>query len=198
MIGRGLILIIIVFAGHVCRAQYRNNFSLVYAVTSTQTATTGTYPDDEHYGYNYNYIVNSGPRFGLGYTRYIFKWFAAEADVLYMRNNATSYENYNNTILHNEVNLASVQGFVKISFLKYLFADGGIAADSELNQGNDKMWDQAGLAAEAGIGGKLNLKHITLSVNPYTRVHSDIVYGKVPSNNKLTEQGIKFALGYDF
>jgi hypothetical protein len=190
---------ILLFAGHLCNAQSRNNFSLVYAITSTSTATTGTHDDDEHYNYNYNYTVTSGPRFGLAYSHYIFKWFAVETDVLYMRNNATLYETYNNTILHNTVELVSLQGFVKISFLKYLYVDGGIAADCDPSSNiNDKLWDQAGVAAEAGFGAKISLKRITFSINPYVRTHGDLVFGKVDSNDKLNERSIKFAVGYDF
>lgn len=110
---RNLILVILLFAGHICRGQFRNNFSLVYAATSTLVATTGTIPDDEHYNYNNNYTITSGPRFGLSYTRYIFKWFAVETDVLYMRNNAAIFDTYNNNIIHNSVNLASMQGLLR-------------------------------------------------------------------------------------
>jgi len=195
-----LALVILLFAGQICHAQqYRNNFSLVYAVTSTSLATTGSRPDADHYNYNYNYTVTSGPRFGLSYTRYIFKWFAVETDVLYMRNNVTALDTYNNNIIHNSVHLASIQGFVKIRFLKYLFVDGGIAADSELDQNEGNItWAQEGLAAEAGIGVKLSFNHLILSVNPYLRTHGDITLSKVDSNNELNEQGIKFSVGYDF
>ncbi len=194
-----LALLILLFAGQVCHAQqYCNNFSLVYVTTSTSVATIGSHPDDQHYNYNYNYTVTSGPRFGLAYTRYIFKWFAVETDVLYMRNNVTALSTYNNDIIHNSVNQASIQGFVKISFLKYLFVDAGIAADAGLDQGSNITWAQEGVAAEAGLGAKLTFNHFTLSVNPYMRTHGDITLDKVDSNNKLNEQGIKFSVGYDF
>lgn len=83
--------------------------------------------------------------------------------------------------------------------MKYLFVDGGIAADAELDQNDGNMtWAQEGLAAEAGIGAKLSFNHFTLSVNPYLRTHGDITLGKVDSNNELNERGIKFSVGYDF
>jgi hypothetical protein len=196
MMRRCLVLVILIFGGQVCRGQFRNNFSLVYAATATQVATTGNFPKDENY--NYNYTITSGARIGLGYTRCIFKWFAVETDLLYMRNNAAIHDAYNNVIIHSLVNLASIQGFVKISFLKYLFVDGGIAADSELDQNNSMMYDQAGVAAEAGIGVKISFNRITLSLNPYMRTHGNITLGKVESNNELDERGIKFSVGYDF
>jgi hypothetical protein len=86
----------------------------------------------------------------------------------------------------------------KFTFFKYLYADGGISVDKEINYpGNYLSLDQSGIGIEVGIGAQYTFSRVTVFVNPYFKN-----YGVVHFNSKqdfdLLENGFKFGLKYSF
>jgi len=97
------------------------------------------------------------------------------------------------------VELISVPLFANYSFAKYLFVNGGLIADFQLNKKTTDAVDrQSGVGLGIGFGGKYDFRAITLSINPYLQQHSIIPIEKSRNQERLLEAGIRFGVGYRF
>ncbi|MGZ3767219.1 MAG: hypothetical protein ACXVB0_14110 [Mucilaginibacter sp.] len=194
-----IILAVFILSGLRAWSQTYNTISFVYGAAETITPTTGMV-EYQPYTY-YTYTVKSGPRFGLMYEHRFNRSFAIVGDVLFTAQRAQYYYIYgaDQPVIRNRVNMISVQALCKYSFLKYLFVDAGLSIDNQTKLTvYDQMRDQTGPGFEAGLGATVTAGHITFAVNPFWRDHFIVTLYHSNSNNRLTEDGIKFSVGYSF
>jgi hypothetical protein len=181
-------------------SQSKNNVSLIFGVANATVATTGTIPSATAEFYTYTYRITSGLRYGATYTRDLTKWLSVETDVLYVQDKAHILGDLNGTqaVYDKPVNFLMGFAVAKVRFLKYLFIDFGVGIDEQTSSNYGMMYDQSGFSAEAGFGAKFNIHRISLSINPFVHTRSVLAIWKTDSNNEMTEQGIKFGVGYNF
>lgn len=97
------------------------------------------------------------------------------------------------------VKLISVPVFVHYTFAKYLFVNGGLMADFQIDKKKtDVVDEQSGLGLGIGLGGKYSFKNITLSLNPYWQQHTIVPFTEVSDHERLMEAGIRLGVGYSF
>jgi len=97
------------------------------------------------------------------------------------------------------VTLISVPLFARYTFARYLFVNGGVIADLQINKkSTDAVDRQSGLGVGIGFGGKYDFRHVTFSVNSYLQQHTIIAIEKSRNQNRLLEAGIRFGVGYRF
>ncbi|HEY8781370.1 MAG TPA: outer membrane beta-barrel protein [Mucilaginibacter sp.] len=140
--------------------------------------------------------------YGLNYSRSLTKSFSIETGLEYSLNNVLldyvdpprpSFKPQDASI-----RMLSVPVYAKITFLKYLFADGGLIADFETDHHSDAIVsDQSGIGIGLGIGGKYNFKKMFIFINPFLQFHSIISF-RNEGNGSLVDQGVKVGIGYLF
>ena len=97
------------------------------------------------------------------------------------------------------VELVSVPLYARYTFAKYLFVNGGVIADFQINKRKTDTVDrQSGVGLGVGIGGKYEFKHIMISINPFLQQHAIIAIEKAKYQERLLEAGIRFGVGYRF
>src|ERR1700743_1895690 len=132
-------------------SQSKNTISLVYGAAGTITATTGNYPISE--GNTSPFTVKSGMRIGVAYEHRLSNAFSIGGSVLFNPEKAQYTYVYAADIPYvqnGHINMVELQVTGKYHFLKYLFIDAGLSADSQLSDSVYKqLYDQSGLGIEA-------------------------------------------------
>lgn len=171
-------------------SQTKNNVSLQYGLNSAIVDIHGAVGD-------YGYDTKSGMNIGITYTRELTRHFAIETGMLFVNDNVQLkyiVGGLGEKTATGTVKLISVPVIAKLTFLNYLFADGGISLDEQTNYTNNNVVNkQSGLGFELGVGGKYSFNRFTIFVNPY--LHG---YAITRVNNNLIESGVKFGVGIDF
>jgi hypothetical protein len=175
-------------------AQSKNTVAFVYGFANANVDINGAIGD-------FGYERKTGTNFGLTYSKHITSLLSLQTGLIYADDKAEE-----NSILpgrsgiydDGDLKIISVPIIAKLTFFKYVYADGGISIDKEINYaGNYLQLDQSGIGFEAGVGGQYTFSHLTVFVNPYIKG-----YGLVHFNSKeqfnLLEDGFKFGLGYNF
>jgi len=183
------LLILIALSIHVC-GQSKNQVSVLYGISTTSVDIHGAIGD-------YGYSSRSGTLLGFTYTRNLAGPFSLETGLLFANDkiqlNSDLPGIYQGSHF-GEVKIVSIPVYAKFTFLKHLYADGGLLYDNETSDPNNSVvGDQTGLGAELGIGGKYSFGPVTLFVNPYWHA-----YNITRTQNNLVEIGVKFGLGYNF
>lgn len=137
---------------------------------------------------------------GVTYSQSINKWLEWETGLEYSRH---KIEVAPNLPPQAEVNsrvekaaLITVPLSVKATFLKYLFASGGILFDADA--GLDSPIDsQTGIGTSLGVGAKYDFKSgISLFVNPYLRFHSLVPFSGDDYHQQLWDDGVKIGITF--
>ena len=181
------LLIAFVFFGFRSFSQSKNNISLVYGYNGNAIDIHNTIGD-------YGYKDKTGQSFGLSYTRNFNELFSIETGLLYSTNKAElvtigpAGQRYSG-----EIHMLSVPVLARLTFLKYLYGEGGLIIDHQTNYKSDGIVDsQSGVGLEIGVGGKYNFGPVSVFVNPYYTDH------KFGGRNNLMESGVRLGLGYNF
>jgi hypothetical protein len=182
-----LLLIALVLCCTCVFSQTKNNISLVYGFNANSVDIHGAVGD---YGYKYK----TGQSYGLNYTRSFSELFSIETGLLYSKNKVELMTiGPAGGLYYGEIRMLSVPALAKFTFLKYLYAEGGVVLDHQINYKSDGIADsQSGVGLEIGVGGKYNLGPVSVFINPYYTDHR--FYGK----NNLIDTGVTFGLGYNF
>ena len=176
-------------------SQSKNNISILYGVAGNDVNIHGSIGD---FGYN----GKSGTMFGLSYTRDLNHSLSLETGLVFSDNK--TQETYiipgiGEGISNGTVKMITIPVFVKYTFFKYLYLDGGPLIDKQTNyHDGTSLNDQSGIGLEFGIGGKYTTGPVTFFINPSIREHSIINFSNDGSNFNLREAGVKFGVGYGF
>ncbi|MCF2443185.1 hypothetical protein L0657_04380 [Dyadobacter sp. CY345] len=124
---------------------------------------------------------------GLEYSRYKFSTTPA------------SYPDIKISPIKENLELISIPIYANFTFAKYMFINGGLIADFQINKKKTDVVDrQSGIGLGVGIGGKYDFKRITFSINPCLQQHAVIPFESARSPQRLLEAGIRFGVGYHF
>jgi hypothetical protein len=169
-------------------SQSKNNISVVYGFAANDVNIHGAIGD-------YGYRNKTGTVYGLTYTRNINKIFSIETGLLYSVNKIqlSTIGGYGERFYDQDLKMLSVPVYAKITFLKYLFAQGGVSIDHNLDySSNSIIQDQSGVGLILGIGVKYSFGPVAIFANPYLVNHA--FYAR----NNLMEAGVKLGVGYNF
>ncbi|HVW97316.1 MAG TPA: hypothetical protein VHA56_15190 [Mucilaginibacter sp.] len=171
-------------------SQSKNNVSLLFGAVNNDVNIHGAIGD-------YGYTPKSGILYGLTYSRALNHSLAFETGVVYSNNKIQL--NTDGPLSHTtdgNVHILSVPVILKYTFLKYLYADGGLLVENQTN--NSIIRDQSGIGFELGLGGKYDAGRVTFFLNPFLREHAVIAFKSEGSSQNLLEGGLKLGLGYNF
>jgi hypothetical protein len=96
--------------------------------------------------------------------------------------------------------LLSIPVYAHLTFLKYLFVNGGIILDADLHSKQNILSKQTGLGFGFGIGLKLNVQKIQIFVNPFYERHAYITLEnrKGTIRQSIKNPGGRIGIGYSF
>jgi len=171
-------------------SQSKNQLAIVYGTSVVSVNIHGVMGD---YGYNDTH----GTFYGLAYTRKLIGGLSLETGLSviddHLQLNSIN-PGFGRMTTNGEAKIISVPVYAKLTFLKYLYVDGGFTFDKQTNYSTDgAIDDQSGLGAGFGIGGQVTLGPVSLFVNPY--FHTCVI---TRTQNNLIETGFKFGAGYNF
>ena len=97
--------------------------------------------------------------------------------------------NPNDASFSEKITLLYIPVTLRVSFLKYLFAGGGLLVDIDL--GDSKVIDkQTGMGVTLGAGFSYDLPFgLTVFANPYINIHSIVSFSNGPLSDKFIESG---------
>lgn len=140
--------------------------------------------------------------FGMGYARKINNSFSIETGVGYSFYKIESTPSFTGQAVpstKNTVWLLSIPLYGNYTFLKYLFVNAGAVVDFETKNTRKQGIDsQSGIGLGFGVGGRYNLKKLTLLANPFFLNHAVIPFVMNKYPERLAEIGVKFGVGYNF
>jgi len=173
----------------VASSQSRNNLSVVYGMNANLVDIHGAIGD-------FGYVAEDGKSIGINYTRNFTHVFSFETGLFYSTNNirlSTIHGPRGDFYYDGVVKMISVPLYARLTFFKYLFAQGGLILDHQTNYAPyGVVNDQSGIGFEMGFGGKCNFGPISIFINPYFCRHA------LNGRNNLIEAGAKTGIGYNF
>ena len=169
-------------------SQSKNNISVVYGAMANAVDMHGAIGDS---GYN----DGSGYELGMNYSYNLSHSFALGTGFVYSENRiqlTSAYPGYNG-VYNQTVDIITVPLYARFSFFKFLYAQGGITADHQINYSRDSyIVDQSGIGIELGLGGKYSFGPGSLFVNPFFCRHG------INASRNLIDAGVRFGIGYNF
>ena len=195
-INRFFFIIIIAFLSLEINAQ-KNRISVFYGFTGNELLRN----EDLVGGPSYD--GKGSDIFGINYQRALNKDISLETGLEYSKNKIgitpSFYPGIDLTPRQEDIELITIPVYVKFTFFKYFFVNGGTLIDFEINREDYLSTDeQSGIGFGAGIGGQYTFRNFTFYINPLLRYHALIPFHKENYQQHLTEAGIKFGLGYNF
>ena len=185
---------ILFLTGAQAYCQSKNNVSLVFGVGSNGIYNSGIGAA--------GFAGKGETVFGLRYTRRLTGALAIETGIEYASERLLwDYEDaYDPNFTPQRVNIRmlSIPVYANITFLKYLFVDGGFMLDLETSHKPGGIAPrQDGIGLGGGIGGKYSFGHLSLFVNPFLQAHSMIAFHN-EGGGRLLNSGVKFGVGFSF
>ncbi len=103
--------------------------------------------------------------------------------------------------IESQVHIINVPVYANITFLEYLFVNGGLLFDAEIKGENAFFDRQTGIGFGLGPGARYSYRNISVFVNPSAERH-----GFIPLTRKRYEEvrqslfnpGVKMGIGYSF
>ncbi len=100
-------------------------------------------------------------------------------------------------IKYEDVKVIQIPLLANYTFNKYFFLNGGFIITFDKSNGSQKS--QSGIGYNLGFGAKYAIKNFVFYINPnLKRCASFISFENERYDNKLTELGIEFGIGYRF
>jgi len=184
-----LLLFGFLFFSLIAYSQSRNNLSIVYGMNANLVDIHGVIGD-------FGYFAEDGKSIGISYTRAFTRVFSMETGLFYSTNNirlSTIQGPRGDFYYDGVVKMVSVPLYARVTFLKFLFAQGGFLLDHQTNYAQyGVVNDQSGLGLEMGVGGNVKFGPMSIFINPYFCRHA------LNGRNNLIEAGAKTGIGYNF
>jgi hypothetical protein len=141
---------------------------------------------------------------GITYIYPINHWLGIETGLTYSRR-GVQIDSFHLNPNHNITSTTSQSNFalldipltVRVNFLHYLFANGGLLVAIDPNK-SDPIGKQTGLGEMVGLGAKYEFKAgLSLFVNPYMKFYSNILHKDQHRHFKLSEGGFRFGIAFN-
>ncbi|TDE18168.1 hypothetical protein [Dyadobacter psychrotolerans] len=191
-----LILTVLIFsAGFMLTAQAQSkiyatySYSIAAPVYNQGVAGGGSFDGKAASSVGLRYLIKNGKVLSLE-TGLEYGFFNYERGPAF-------YPGLDMTSKSEKLNLITVPVYANVTFLKYLFVNGGALVDFEVNKKNT-IQKQSGLGFGLGIGGKLDLGHFSMMVNPFVQRHALIPFEKLGTRQSLMNAGVRIGVGYAF
>jgi hypothetical protein len=187
-------LMVLILFGAKSYGQQKNTISVVYGTGSDLLVGGGTGAA--------GYSSRGFNLFGLDYIHHFNSLLAIETGLEYSNNNLLwDYEDAYDPAFRPQKTrdqLLSVPVYANLTFLKYLFVNGGVSIDIETDHPEQRIApEQNGIGLFLGAGGKYTFSHVTLFANPFLQLHHFISFDH-NGDRMLNKTGFKFGLGYNF
>ncbi len=139
---------------------------------------------------------------GMNYLYPFTKWLDFQTGVQYAHHQLTvtpnmpilpdaELTNYYVSPRTENLNVISIPVGVQVTFLKYLFVNGGFSLDFDTGVSN-AFEDQTGIGLHLGCGAHYEFKNkMSLFINPYTKSHSIVSFASPDDRHRLLEAGVK-------
>lgn len=148
-----------------------------------------------------SYDAKNSFLFGLSYSRYLNRNLSIETAASYLDTEVertpapTTGSTEPSTTLPLE--LVTFRTGLKYSFLQYLFLNGGLLFDFDVE--NEIVDSQSGIGLGIGIGAEYVFPSgFSLFANPYLNQHALIPFQREDSPQRLLDGGIRLGVGYRF
>ena len=144
----------------------------------------------------------SSLHYGLSYSKYINRNLAFETAISYLE---TEIERQAGAIPNIGLSqkkqlpleLVNLRAGLKFSFLRFLFVNGGLLLDFEVE--NEIIDHQTGIGLGVGIGAEyIFTSGLNIFVNPYLNQHAILPFQKESYHQRLMDGGIRLGVGYRF
>lgn len=150
-----------------------------------------------------SYDAKNSFLFGLSYTRYLNRKLAIETAASYLDTNVemTPAFDPSSSMSRNSVTLplemVTFRAGLKYSFLQYLFVNGGLLFDFDVE--NEIVDPQSGIGLGIGLGAEYVFPSgFNMFANPYLNQHALIPFQREDSPQRLLDGGIRLGVGYRF
>ena len=195
-INRFFFIIIIVFLSLKINAQ-KNRIGFFYGLAGNELIRSTSLDGGA------SYDGKGSDIFGINYQRILNKDLYLETGLEYSKNKIgitpPFYPGIDLTPRQEDIVLITIPVYVKFTFFKYFFVNGGTLIDFEIDRTEYQSTDdQSGIGFGGGIGGQYTFRNFTFYINPLFRYHAVIPFQKENYQQHLTEAGIKFGLDYNF
>lgn len=181
-----------------CFAQNNNMLFLTYALSHPEPAYNK--PLDGAAGYK----AEASSSFGIRYLMKSSKVITLETGIEYSNYHfKLDYVDYPVVTIPytpKTVKLISIPVYAHLTFLRYIFINGGALIDTEINKKDPDITKQSGIGFGLGAGLKYKFKHISIFVNPFLERHAFISFGgsKQGYKQSMLNAGGRAGIGYSF
>ncbi|MCF0056003.1 hypothetical protein [Dyadobacter sp. CY356] len=189
---------IIVMLNSVCFAQNKNTLFLTYALSNPEPIYNG------HIDGGAGYRPVASNSFGIRYHLKSNKIITLETGIEYSDYKfKLDYVDNPGVVIPDvtqSIKLISIPVYAHLTFLKYLFINGGALIDTEINRKNNDINKQSGIGFGLGAGLKYRFKNVAIFVNPLIERHAFIATGGSDhgSRRSTINAGGRVGIGYSF
>ncbi|MES2375070.1 MAG: hypothetical protein V4553_00745 [Bacteroidota bacterium] len=176
-------------------SQAKNTLSATYAAGASNLTFFGRRQSDA------SYESQSGNIFGITYAQKLNRSFSFETGINFTNSNVkeSSFGLGHTVNSYDNIKAVSIPALLKLSFLKYLYADFGFNISIQTNHTNYSLAsNQSGIGCEGSAGAQYDLGKIKLFVAPYFQILSVGKFDRKASDEDLLNSGVKFGIGYNF
>jgi hypothetical protein len=97
---------------------------------------------------------------------------------------------------YEKLEMISIPIYANYTLWKYLFVNAGPILDLQTSE--NSIDSQSGIGYSIGFGGKYDFNNFLIYVNPNYKRHAVLPFEKENYQQRLTELGIQFGIGYKF
>jgi hypothetical protein len=178
-------------------AQNSSTLFLTYALSNPEPV----YNRSVDGGAGYRAVASSS--FGLRYYAKSSKIITLETGIDYsLYHFKMDYVDFPNIVIpdvQQTAKLISIPVYAHLTFLKYLFLNGGVLIDTEINKQRSDVNKQSGIGFGLGIGLKYNYKRVNIFVNPFLERHAFLGFESAQGTRQsIINPGGRVGLGYSF
>lgn len=193
---KNILLIAFIVSSQILLAQNTYKFSFSYGIAANELIRTTSIEGGG------SYKGEGSKIYEFGYTQKIRKIFSIKTGLSYSENEfiiTAAPTGIDVQPFYNEIKLISIPVFANFNFGKYIFIDGGVIADFEVNSSENYATDnQTGIGLGLAGGLQYEYKQFGIFISPFFNIHSVIAFQKDNYQQHLTENGFKFGLSYSF
>ncbi|WP_159476490.1 outer membrane beta-barrel protein [Dyadobacter sp. 3J3] len=181
-----------------CFAQNDNTLFLTYALSNPEPVYNG----DVVGGAGYKPVASSS--FGIRYLMKSTKIITIETGIEYSNYHfkLDYVDNPDVTIPYNQktAKLISIPVYAHLTFLRYLFINGGALIDTEIDKKENDINKQSGIGFGLGAGLKYKFRNVSIFVNPFLERHAfiGIAGSHQGSRRSMINSGGRVGIGYSF
>ncbi len=97
------------------------------------------------------------------------------------------------------VSMISIPVYANLTFMKYLFVNGGLLVDAEFDKQKNSIDKQSGIGFGLGLGARYTHQKLAVFINPFLERHAFVPFQKERGTRQsIINSGIRVGVGYSF